>query len=65
MSVAIISDIHGNLVALDAVLNAIESRHIKRIICLGDIAATGPQSREVIARLKQIYCPVVIGNADA
>lgn len=64
MPVAIISDIHGNLLALDAVLNDIEDHNIKQIICLGDIAATGPQPREVIARLKQIGCPVVMGNMD-
>ncbi len=64
MPVAIISDIHGNLIALDAVLNAIATRNIKQIICLGDVAATGPQPREVIARLKTIDCPVVMGNTD-
>jgi len=64
MPVAIISDIHGNLIALDAVLNAIAARKIQQIICLGDVAATGPQPREVIGRLKQIDCPVVMGNTD-
>ncbi|MBO0794909.1 MAG: metallophosphoesterase family protein [Ktedonobacteraceae bacterium] len=64
MPVAIISDIHGNLVALDAVLSAIAGRKIKQIICLGDVAATGPQPHEVIVRLKQVGCPVVMGNTD-
>jgi predicted phosphodiesterase len=64
MPVAIISDIHGNLIALDAALNAIAARDIQSIICLGDVAATGPQPREVIARLKRIGCPVVMGNTD-
>ncbi|HET8845207.1 MAG TPA: metallophosphoesterase family protein [Ktedonobacteraceae bacterium] len=64
MPVAIISDIHGNLIALDAVLDDIAARQIQQIICLGDVAATGPQPREVIARLKQIACPVVMGNTD-
>lgn len=64
MPVAIISDIHGNLVALDAVLNAIATRKIEQIICLGDVAATGPQPREVIARLQTIGGPVVMGNTD-
>lgn len=64
MPVAIISDIHGNLIALDAVLDAIAARNIKQIICLGDVAATGPQPREVIARLKEVGCPVVMGNTD-
>lgn len=64
MSVALISDIHGNLIALDAVLSAIAARKITQIICLGDVAATGPQPHEAIARLKQLGCPVVMGNTD-
>ncbi len=64
MPVAIISDIHGNLIALDAALNSIAARGITQIICLGDVAATGPQPREVIARLKRLGCPVVMGNTD-
>ncbi len=64
MPVAIISDIHGNLIALDAVLSAVAVRKIKQIICLGDVAATGPQPHEVITRLKQIGCPIVMGNTD-
>lgn len=64
MPIAILSDIHGNLTALDAVLNTIAARNITHIICLGDVAATGPQPHEVIARLKQIGCPVVMGNTD-
>ena len=62
MTVAIISDIHGNLLALDAVLHDIASRNIQHIICLGDVAATGPQPREVIARLQTIGCPIVMGK---
>lgn len=65
MPVAIISDIHGNLVALNAVLSAIADRKIKQIICLGDVASGGPQPHEVITCLKQIGCPVVMGNTDA
>lgn len=64
MPVAVISDIHGNLIALDAALSAIAAREITQIICLGDVAATGPQPREVIARLRRIGCPVVMGNTD-
>lgn len=50
--------------ALDAVLSAVVDHKIKQIICLGDVAATGPQPHEVITRLKQIGCPVVMGNTD-
>src|SRR5579883_3001965 len=51
MPVAIISDIHGNLIALDAVLSAIAIRKIQQIICLGDVAATGPQPRVVMGNM--------------
>ncbi len=63
--IALIADIHGNGVALDAVLTSIEREGIDRIVCLGDVAATGPQPRQVIARLRDLDCPVVMGNADA
>lgn len=65
MHLALISDIHGNLVALDAVLADIAPRGIEHILCLGDVAASGPQPREVIARLREICCPIVMGNTDA
>ena len=45
---AIISDIHGNLEALTAVLADIDGRGIKRIICLGDVIGYGPNPLECI-----------------
>ncbi|MCG8423490.1 MAG: metallophosphatase family protein [Proteobacteria bacterium] len=41
MRIALISDIHGNQVALDAVLRDIEQRNVDRIVCLGDVATLG------------------------
>jgi predicted phosphodiesterase len=63
--VAILSDIHGNLPALEAVLAEIAVASIERIVCLGDVATLGPQPHEVIARLAGLGCPVVLGNTDA
>ena len=63
--IAIISDIHGNLPALEAALAEIAAEGIERIICLGDVATLGPQPRAVIARLRALGCPVVMGNTDA
>ena len=40
-SIAVISDIHGNLEALKSVLEDIKKRNIEKIICLGDIIAKG------------------------
>jgi predicted phosphodiesterase len=65
MKIALIADIHGNLAALEAALDAIARERPDRIVCLGDVAATGPQPREVLARLRALACPVVMGNADA
>ena len=42
MRVALVSDIHGNLVALKAVLRAMKRVALAQIICLGDIASVGP-----------------------
>jgi putative phosphoesterase len=61
---ALISDIHGNGVAFDAVLADIDVEAVDEIVCLGDVAAGGPQPRQVLARLRQRECRVVRGNAD-
>ena len=65
MRIALIADIHGNLAAFAAVLAALERERPDRVVCLGDVAATGPQPREVLALLRTLSCPVVMGNADA
>lgn len=64
MQIAIISDIHGNCIALDAVLNDIKQANVDQIVCLGDAVQGGPQPTEVVARLRELGCPVVMGNAD-
>lgn len=65
MRIGLIADIHGNLVALDAVLAALARESPDQLVCLGDVAALGPQPREVLARLRELACPVVLGNVDA
>ncbi len=65
MRVAIFSDIHGNAVALAAVLADIATSHVDALVCLGDAIQGGPQPAEVASRLREIGCPVVMGNADA
>ena len=62
--IAVISDIHGNMPALEAVLNDIKKRNIERIFCLGDLAGKGPSSAETVDKIKR-HCEVVIkGNWD-
>jgi putative phosphoesterase len=59
----LISDLHGNLPALDAVIGELDESGIDKLICLGDVAP-GPQPRETIERLQELDCPVVLGNWD-
>jgi putative phosphoesterase len=61
---ALISDIHGNCVGLDAVLADATVHGAGGIVCLGDVAAGGPQPRQVIRRLREVGCRAVRGNAD-
>ncbi len=64
MRLAILSDIHGNLVGLEAVLSDLRRRRVEQILCLGDVAATGPQPCEVIEILRGKKWPCVMGNTD-
>jgi predicted phosphodiesterase len=64
MRLALLADLHGNLLALEAVLAALAREGVTQLVCLGDVAATGPQPRETVQRLRALDCPVVMGNAD-
>lgn len=64
MKTALISDIHGNLTAFEAVLADIAHCRVSQIICLGDVIASGPQPRQCLERLQSLHCPVVMGNTD-
>jgi len=63
MRVAVLSDIHGNLPALDAVLAALAPYDV--VWQLGDVVGYGPQPDEVVARLSEIGARGVRGNHDA
>jgi len=65
MRIAFISDIHGHAVALEAVLSDIQKQHVDQIVCLGDVATIGCQPLQIIARLQELNCPVIMGNHDA
>lgn len=60
---AIISDIHGNLEALETVLADIEEQGIDEIYCLGDVIGYGPNPRECIDRCKDFQL-CLLGNHD-
>jgi predicted phosphodiesterase len=63
--IAIVSDMHGNCIALDAVRADLRRNTVDQVVCLGDAIQGGPQPAEVVARLRDLACPVVMGNADA
>ncbi|HEX9990622.1 MAG TPA: metallophosphoesterase family protein [Chloroflexia bacterium] len=65
MRTAIISDIHGNCFALDKALADLREQRVSQTVCLGDAIQGGPQPVQVVARLQELGCPVVTGNADA
>ncbi len=63
MRIAVLSDIHSNLVALDAVLTAVGS--VDGVWHLGDVVGYGPQPDEVVARLSELDALGVRGNHDS
>jgi putative phosphoesterase len=64
MRLAIFSDIHGNLPALEAVLDDISRRRPDATYCLGDLVGYGPFPDEVIARIRADGTPTIMGNYD-
>ena len=64
MSLALVSDIHGNARALAAVVAALEAEGIERVVCLGDAVQGGDEPREVLDRLAELGWPVILGNSD-
>ena len=61
---ALISDIHGNLEALEVVLDDIKAQGIAEIYCLGDIIGYGPNPRECIDRVMERCAVTLLGNHD-
>ena len=64
MRYGIIGDIHGNLDALDAVLQVLEKEKVDRILCIGDIVGYGAEPLECVNRLREKGIDSVAGNHD-
>lgn len=62
--IALYSDIHGNLAALEAVIADIEAAGVTERICLGDLVGYGPDPVGVIERVRAAGDPVIQGNYD-
>src|SRR3712207_919468 len=65
MRTAIISDVHANLPALDAVLADMDQRGgVDQVWCLGDLAVYGPQPDACVARVLAVASLCIAGNSD-
>lgn len=64
MKIAVISDIHSNIYALDSVLADIETKDVDMIVCTGDLVGYGTRPNEVIQTLKKNKIFTIMGNYD-
>ena len=62
--IAVISDIHGNLWALEAVLADLDRRSIEQVVVGGDLALGGPRPAECVELIRRRGYPVIRGNTD-
>jgi len=65
MKLALLSDIHGNLEALDAVLADVDTCRVGAVACLGDFVGYGASPNECVGRLRPRIEAAVLGNHDA
>jgi putative phosphoesterase len=64
MRIAVFSDVHGNAVALDAVLADISVQQPDTVIFAGDLALGGPEPEACVARVRGLRIPCIRGNTD-
>src|SRR3954454_19938719 len=64
MRIAVISDIHGNWHALEAVLADLEQDPVEEIWCLGDVVGYGPQPNRCVAETRARSSLCLLGNHD-
>ncbi|MGB0388626.1 MAG: metallophosphoesterase family protein [Ardenticatenaceae bacterium] len=64
MRYLILSDIHANLVALEAVLQAVDLNAIDEVWCLGDVVGYGPNPNECVDRMRELATVCLVGNHD-
>ena len=64
MKIAVMSCIHGNYEALDAVLLDINQQKAEKIFCLGDLVGYGPYPNAVVAQIRSLDIPTCVGCWD-
>jgi predicted phosphodiesterase len=65
MRIGLFSDVHGNSVALGAVLERMRALAVDDMICLGDVAYGGPEPRQTLRALRECGCHILKGNGEA
>lgn len=65
MRIAVLSDIHSNLEALEAVLDDMAQVGADTIVCLGDLVGYGPDPEAVVTRVRDLDCLAIQGNHEA
>ena len=65
MRTVVLSDVHGNCLALETVMEDAKKKGFDQIVCNGDMIQSGPQPHETVQLLRELKCPVVMGNSDA
>ena len=64
MRIALLSDIHANLPALEACLKSIEGQNPDAVYCLGDLVGYNVWPNEVIREIRRRRIPTIAGNYD-
>lgn len=64
MRVAVISDIHANLPALEAVLADVDRQAAAQVFCAGDLVGQGPHPNQVVSRVRKEGIPCILGNQE-
>lgn len=64
MKIAIISDIHANFQALEAILEDIKNNNCDKVFCLGDLALAGPEPQKVVDYIQKQDWTIIQGNTD-
>lgn len=64
MRLAVFSDVHGNLSALEAVLVDIAEEQVDELLFVGDLCLVGPRPADCLDRVRDLGCLAVYGNTD-
>ena len=64
MKVALFSDVHANMPALEAVLDDIDQQSVDAVYCLGDLVGYAPWPNEVVETIRKHHIPTIAGNYD-